>query len=146
MAFRPDILVTTPDEPRAALVVEATVQLSDLDRTEQQLKEYMVSMQCPVGLLVTPERIHLYRDLYTDRSPRSVQRIGEYDAAPLWAHRPPEDPVRFEGFVQDWLERLTDQPTRHLPRELGEALREYVLPALSQGEVRAAGPRWPNKS
>ena len=30
MAFQPDILVTSPDEPRVSLVIEAKVHLTDL--------------------------------------------------------------------------------------------------------------------
>jgi len=88
MAFHPDILVTTAELPRIALVVEAKVRIPDLDRTEQELKRYMVGMQCPVGLLVTPDRLWLYRDLYTGRSENSVQRVGEYDATALWGQTP----------------------------------------------------------
>src|SRR5436309_14146574 len=120
MALRPDILVTTPEEPRAALVIEVKVHIPNLDRAEEELKQYMVGMQCPVGLLITPERLRLYRDFYTDRSSRSVQRIGEYNAAPLWAQAPPHDEALFEVFVQHWLERLADHPTRELPHDIDE--------------------------
>src|SRR5882724_6153952 len=142
MAFHPDILVTTAELPRIALVVEAKVRIPDLDRTEQELKRYMVGMQCPVGLLVTPDRLWLYRDLYTGRSENSVQRVGEYDATALWGQTPPREPLQFEIFVQQWLERLTEQVARDLPYDLAEAVRDCVLPAVLSGEVRAAGPRW----
>src|SRR3989442_719476 len=116
MAFHPDILVTSPEESHAALVIEAKVHIPNLDRADEQIKQYMVGMQCPVGLLITPERLRLYRDFYTDRSSRSVQRIGDYNAAPLWApESPPRDELRFEIFVQHWLERLANQPQRDLP-------------------------------
>ena len=34
MAFRPDILVTSPEEPRVAIVIEAKVHIPNLERTE----------------------------------------------------------------------------------------------------------------
>ena len=46
--------------------------LQNLDRTEAQLKQYMVRMQCPIGMLITPERMWLYRDTYTTRAPDSI--------------------------------------------------------------------------
>jgi hypothetical protein len=82
MAFQPDIIITTPDG--ISLVAEAKVTLPNLKRTEEDLKQYMVGMQCPIGLLITPERMWLYRDSYTTRSPQSVQRVGEFDLRPLW--------------------------------------------------------------
>ncbi len=140
MAFQPDILVTTPEG--VMLVVEAKVILPNLSRTEEDLKEFMVRMQCPIGLLITPERMWLYRDFYTTGSRKSVERIGEFNVTPLWPKRPPSHPGPFEMFVQQWLEDLvTEQPYKDLPKELREALREYVMPAVARGEVRAAHPR-----
>jgi hypothetical protein len=138
MAFQPDIIVTTPNG--IALVVEVKVTVLNLQRTEEDLKQYMVGMQCPIGLLVTPERMWLYRDFYTTRSPQSVQRVGEFDLKALWRQAPPSNPADFELFVQQWLEDL--QPTKEVPTELREALREYVLPAVTSGEMRAAHPRY----
>ena len=140
MDFQPDILITTPDG--VTLVAEAKVNLPNLERTEEQLKRYMVGMQCPIGLLITPERLWLYRDSYTTLSPQSVQRVGEFSARPLWRHLPPLQEAAFEIYVQQWLEYLANQPINELPKELREALQEYVLPAVAAGEVRAAHPRY----
>ncbi len=140
MAFEPDILITTPDG--ITLVVEAKTTLPNLERTEEDLKQYMFGMQCPLGLLITPERMWLYRDFYTAASPLSVQRVGEFNVKPLWRQPPPSQGAAFEAFVQQWLEDLANQPTGDFPKELREALREYVLPAVTGGEVRAAHPRY----
>ena len=99
----------------------------------------MIGMQCPTGILITPERIWLYRDLYT--SPPTVGQIGEFEMHGLWPHPPPLEPASFEGFVQEWLERLTQQPIDKLPQRIGKVFREYVFPAIEAGEVRAAHPR-----
>jgi hypothetical protein len=140
MPFQPDIVINTPDG--TTLVVEAKVRLADLRATEDGLKRYMAGMQCPVGLLVTPERIWLYKDSYTGRTSESIERIGEFDAKSLWQQAPPIEAARFEIFVQEWLRDLTRQRSDELPYDLRKVLQEYVLPAVADGEVRAAHPRY----
>jgi hypothetical protein len=140
MPFQPDILITTPHG--IAVVVDAMVSLPDLECTEEELKRYMFGMQCPVGLLITPDRLWLYRDFFTAYSPESVQRVGEFDAGRLWSQPPPTDPVRFETFVQLWIESLGQEQPRETPKDLRDALQEHVLPALTDGDVRAAHPRY----
>ncbi|MBZ5610689.1 MAG: hypothetical protein LAP38_20695 [Acidobacteriia bacterium] len=141
MAFQPDILVTSPDEPGVTLVIEAKVHLPNLDRTEAELKRYMVRMQCPIGMLITPERMWLYRDTYATRLPDSIRRVGEYDIKSLWREPPPTQGTQFEAFVQRRLEDLAKTPVEELPGDLRDALREYILPAIVAGDVRAAHPR-----
>ncbi len=141
MAFEPDILITTPDG--IALVVEAKVSLQNLARSEEELKRYMVRMQCPIGLLITPEHMWLYRDFYTVDSATSVQRVGEFDVATLWHQKPPAQGSAFEGFVQQWLEDLVaEYPDRELPKDLNEALGKYIVPAVAAGDMRAAHVRY----
>ena len=57
MAFEPDILITTPDG--RIMVIEAKVTVNDFPHTEEALKQYMVEMQNPFGLLVTPEKVRV---------------------------------------------------------------------------------------
>lgn len=140
MAFRPDIVINTSEG--TTLVAQVKMHLPDVRGGEEGLKRYMVGMQCPVGLLVTPERIWLYRDSYNSRTPDSVELVGVFDAKSLWHRSPPLDEVRFEVFVQDWLRDLTEQRNEELPYDARRALREYVLPAVAQGEIRAAHPRY----
>ena len=138
MAFQPDIIVAGPDG--VTLVVEAKVNLPDLAETEGQLEQYMLLMQCPLGMLVTPTRLLVYRNLYT--SPPDFERAVDLDMARHWRQSPPQDPISFEVFVQQWLESLTQQPIEGLAPDVNERLRDYVLPALTEGEVRAAHPRY----
>jgi hypothetical protein len=141
MVFQPDILVTSPNDSRMALVVEVKIHIPDINRAEAQLKQYMVQMQCPVGLLISQERLLVYRDSYTARTPESIQRVGDFNAAPIWEQPPPSQPERFERFIQDWLENLPRTTMTRVPPELRDAIREYILPAISTGDVRAAHPR-----
>ena len=140
MGFQPDIIISGPDG--VMLVVEAKTRLPNLEQSEEQLKRYMIGMQCPTGVLITPDRMWVYRDFYTARTPESIQRIGEFDVKALWRQPPPTDPTAFEIFVQQWLERLAQEPTQNLPRDVRETFRDYVIPAVMQGDVRAAHPRY----
>ena len=67
MAFEPDIIITTPGG--RIMVIEAKVAMTDLPHTEEALKRYMVGMQYPFGLLITPEKGWVYRDSYSSFSP-----------------------------------------------------------------------------
>jgi|ERR1035438_1907698 hypothetical protein len=140
MPFEPDIVVTNPGDSRVTLVVDAKIALPDLQQTELGLKIYMCLLQCPTGLLVTPDRMWLYQDRYTSRSPESVELVDSFNLKPVWED-PPTQETRFETFVQHWLEDLPGQPAEHLPKELRNAVREYILPAVVHGDVRAAHPR-----
>ena len=139
MAFEPDILVNTPDG--RVMVVEAKVDVQDLPRTEEALKRYMVGMQYPFGLLVTPEKVRVYRDFYSSLSPGSVQEVEEFDGARIWRQNPPRQGLDFEAFVQQWIENLVDFPADSLPPQFRDIVQVYVLPAIASGEVRAAHPR-----
>jgi hypothetical protein len=139
MAFQPDILITTPDD--RIMVVEAQITMNDLPRTEEALKRYMVGMQYPFGLLITPEKGWVYRDLYSSLSPESVKQVEEFDSTRLWRRNPPRQGLEFEAFVQQWIEDLADFPTESLPPQLKDIVQDYVLPAIADGEVKAAHPR-----
>jgi len=139
MAFQPDILISSPDG--RVMVIEAKVTINDLPRTEEALKRYMVGMQYPFGLLITPERGWVYQDHYSSRSPESVSQVEEFDSTRMWRRNPPRQGLEFEAFVQQWLEDLADFPTESLPPQLENILRHYVLPAIVVGEIKAAHPR-----
>jgi hypothetical protein len=139
MAFQPDILITTPDG--RLMVIEAKVAMIDLPRTEEALKQYMVAMQYPFGLLITPEKGWVYRDFYSSLSPASVRQVEAFDSSRMWRQDPPRQGLKFEAFVQQWIEDLADFPTESLPPQLKDIVQDYVLPAIAAGEVTAAHPR-----
>jgi len=139
MAFEPDIIITTPDG--RIMVIEAKVAMNDLPHTEEALKRYMVAMQYPFGLLITPEKGWVYRDSYSSLFPASVRQVEEFDSAPIWRQNPPREPLEFEAFVQRWIEELGDFPTQSLPPQFKDIVQSYVLPAIANGEVKAAHPR-----
>jgi len=153
MPFSPDIVVTTEDNPRMLMIVETKLSSQNLSQDESQLKSYMFHMRCPVGLFVTPDEIVIYRDTYTTLSEQSVRRVGTFPAPKNWVvfkaiDRPSVINIvramRFEENVQSWLEQLRSSPSdyaKDIPEETKKALADYVVPALSQGIVRAGGPR-----
>jgi hypothetical protein len=157
MAFSPDIIVTGEDTPRMLLVAEAKLSSRVHKDDEFRLKSYMLQMRCPIGLLVTPEVIEVFRDTYTAHSENSVERVGTFPAPKDWdIFRAPhhgsggKDPSdahfesRFEGAVKSCLELLGSSPSpcmKELPEEAREALSDYVVPALKQGVIRSSGPR-----
>src|SRR5580704_6656211 len=101
MAFQPDILIATPDG--RVMVIDAKVTMSDFPRTEEALKRYMVAMQYPFGLLITPKKGWLYRDRYSSLSPESVKQVEEFDSTRIWRRDPPRKGLEFEAFVQQWI-------------------------------------------
>jgi hypothetical protein len=119
--------------------------IRDLERVEKQLKEYMAAMKCPVGILVSPDRLWLYEDRYLDSSD-SIALVDSFDVSkvPDFARFRSErnSASLFEEKVQSWLEGLrTEAGLRELPPELRKAVRVYVDPAILNGSIRAAGPR-----
>jgi hypothetical protein len=149
VTFEPDIIVTDP-EADLSLVIETKLRLDDADAAERQLARYMFGMRCPVGLLVTPERVRLYRDTYRERGESAVERIAEFETPPsLAAPTPPlsgdsaDRATRFEQAVQGWMERLaTGSGLDELSSDARRSLADHVLPALRLGEIRAGHPRW----
>ena len=140
MGFQPDIIVNGPEG--VLLVAEAKTSMPNLPDSEEQLKRYMIGMQCPTGVLITREHAWVYRDVYTARSLESIRQVAEFDTRDVWRQPPPVEAAAFETFVQQWLERLAHGSTQDLPRNVRETLSQYLIPAIASGDVRAAHPRY----
>lgn len=145
MVFQPDIVVTDRDGSDIALVVEVKTAIRDLGSAEDQLKKYMTAMKCPVGIIVSPDRLWLYEDRYLDSSD-SIALVDSFDVskvpgfAQFGSGRDSE--FLFEEKVQSWLEGLhTEAGLRELTPELRKAVRMYVDPAILNGSIRAGHPR-----
>jgi hypothetical protein len=145
MAFRPDIIVTEADGSSIVLVAEVKTRAQNLETSVRQLKRYMAGMGCPVGVLVVPGRLWLYRDRYSGLSEDSIELVGEFDlhnVAGLGPDASRRSEIEFERSVQSWLEGLnTETGLRELDLELRRAVEWYIVPAISQGAVRAGHPR-----
>jgi hypothetical protein len=142
-----DIIVSSPDSTEARLIVEAKLVMQDRAAAEAQLKLSMLQLSCPVGLIITPERMWIYSDRYTSSTPGSIQTIGDFAIGHLLRFTPsdrsPREGGRFESAVQHWLENLPQTASPELINDssLWRALNTYIIPAIETGKVRAAAPR-----
>jgi hypothetical protein len=145
MPAQADIIVSSPDSTEVKLVVEARLETPNLPETEHQLKNFMLQLRCPLGLLVSPQRLWVYLDRFTSYSEDSIERLGEFNIEGLIKSNPPASSsgVAFENAVQAWLEDLSRNTTRGRVRDpkLREVIDHYIIPAVETGVVRAAGPR-----
>jgi hypothetical protein len=143
MPFRPDIVVKELDSPQILLIVETKLK-EDIKSSESQLKRYMWEMSCPLGLLVSPRELFLYKNRFTGYSEDSIQLVGSFSSPRSWASFEKDETSvgAFERTVQGWLEgiRSTSSYTE-VPLETKRALADYIAPTLLRGEIRAAGPR-----
>jgi hypothetical protein len=142
MAFNPDIVVTESGSSHVLLIVEAKTNAPS-SQSESQLKRYMWEMSCPTGLFVSPRSIVLYRNVFTGYSDDSVKKLGEFTPPQSWrTFERLTSAAEFETHVQIWLEKLRkDVKEPGVSQETSEALSEYVVPSLINGEIHAAGPR-----
>lgn len=142
MAFQPDILVTESGSPHVLMIIESKL-FEDKRESDSQLQRYMWEMSCPVGLLVFPRHLRIYRNRFTGYSDDSVQLIGSFPSPSTWQEfEERKSGFQFERAVQHWLETLRTNPDHaQVPPETQKALVEYVIPALISGEIQAAGPR-----
>lgn len=137
--FAPDLIVTNDDGTRRELIVDARSRSTHLAEVESQLKEYMLEIGCPLGLLATPRIIRLYHDEYLDEE--SVKLVGEYPAPVDWAAWEERVGTGFESVVLHWLENLVTESSLHsFPADFRRAIQRYLWPVLDRGEVRAARP------
>jgi hypothetical protein len=150
--FRPDLVVTSSDGTEMKLVVAVGRDQEDRKYVAEPLKRYMLGTHCPVGLLVVPTRIWIYRNRYLPNDQDSVEELGPFSK--VW---PPDSlPQMFPGFaaaaaaaldqfvqqVRNWLESLDTQASlRAMNQDLRSAVSDYLLPVLHEGVLRAGVPR-----
>jgi hypothetical protein len=84
MAFEADIIVTSGDGSEFMMVVETKWHEQDLSKAEAPLKTYMRSVRSPVGLLVTPNQLRIFRDRYLPSPDISVEEVGRFDVSELF--------------------------------------------------------------
>jgi hypothetical protein len=133
-----------------------TVGRDEADRyyVEDSLKQYMLATNCPVGLLVVPNRIWIYRNRYRSTPERSIEIIGPFlhyswpkDSLPRGFADTNPQAVRasLDPFVQEvrrWLDSFQSPGALNaLNADLRSAVSEYLLPVLTEDQVRAGVPR-----
>ncbi len=145
MAFTPDVIVTTDYSPATiALVAEAKGAAANLEEAGRQLKEYMLLMGCPVGIIFTPQVLRIYKHRFLGRTQDSIELVGDFPSGELLETREPvagpESAV--ESALLGWLDELarTGQVAVSDQR-LRFAINEHILPAVSGGLVSIVHPR-----
>jgi len=139
-----DIIVSSPDSTEVKLLVEAKLGNPKFPESESQLKRFMLQLGCPLGLLISPQRLWIYVDRLTSYSEDSIERVGEFSTNELIDLRgaASADEVSFENAIQNWLENLSRSTlSRVKDPKLREIVSHYLLPAVETGVVRATGPR-----
>ncbi len=139
MAFIPDVIVTTDYSPATiGLVGEAKGATANLDEAALQLKQYMLRMGCPVGIILTSRVLRIYKNRFLGRTEDSIQMVGDFPSGELFKAR--QEAAGAESAVEsalvEWLEELaqTGQVGVSDPH-LKSAIDEHILPAISGGRV-----------
>ena|SRR6266478_6186119 len=90
MAFIPDVIVTTDYSPATiALVAEARGATASLDKAAIPLKQYMLETGCPVGIILTPQVLRIYKDQFRGRTEDSIELVGDFPSGELFKARQP---------------------------------------------------------
>ena len=144
MAFNPDVIVTTDYSPGTiALVGEVKGAKANLDEAAFQLKEYMLLMGCPVGIIFTPQVLRIYRNRFLGPTQDSVELVGDFQSGELLGTGQPlaASESAVESALLGWLEELahTGQVTVS-DQSLESAINEHILPAVSGGIVSIVHP------
>ena len=85
MPFHPDIIVTGKDSPEVLLAIEARTNENEGTHLVSSMKNYLLRMSCPFGLLVFPKRIWMYRNTFSGGTDEAVREIGRFPfALPRW--------------------------------------------------------------
>ena len=98
--------------PELLLVVEIRANVPEQESDDTELKSYMVGRSCPVGMLVTTEKVSVYRNRYKGYTPQSVDIIGGCPTSELIGALPQRALAEadLEARVQNWLESLQTSP------------------------------------
>ena len=145
MAFTPDVIVTTDYSPATiALVGEAKRATADLAEAGLHLKEYMLLMGCPVGIIFTPQVLRIYKYRFLGRTQDSIELVGDFPSGEILEAREPvaRTESAIESTLVGWLDELAHTGQAAVSdQRLKSAINEHILPAVSGGRVSVIHPR-----
>ena len=112
MAFAPDVIVTSDYSPATiALVGEAKGDTANIEEAAHQLKQYMLQMACPVGIILTPQVLRIYKYRFLGRTQNAIELVGDFPPGELLEAREPvagaESAV--ESTLVGWLDELAHE-------------------------------------
>lgn len=128
-------LVNHPPDPRPALVVETTARIDAgvIDR----LKQRMLGLGCPNGLLFDPDECLILRDTYSSLEVDSLEEDGRVATDRLLARvRAPGRTI--DQRVLDWLQSMAASWNTALPLD-GDVAAPFItdiVPAVSGSYIR----------
>jgi hypothetical protein len=144
MVSTPDVIVTAPDSFAVTLAAEARDEATNLDETSRPLKDYMLRMLCPVGIIFTPRTLRIYKDRFIAQSEDSIEMIGDFSGKELLKANPEAASFEhhaLESAVAHWLDELAHTGQVCVSDlKLQSAIEKYVLPAVVGGRVSIAHP------
>jgi len=145
MVFTPDVIVTTDYSPATiALVAEAKSATANIEEAALQLKEYMLLMSCPVGIILTPQVLRIYKYRFRGRTQDPIELVGDFSPRELLETLEPlaggESAV--ESTLVGWLDELAQAGQVAISdQRLRSAINEHILPAVSGGRISVVHPR-----
>lgn len=152
MSFHPDIVVYRPDSNELALAAEVKSPRRNPAEFDHEIARYMLGMNCPVVLVVTPGDLTLYHDRFLSRDESSIEMLGPIPSDQFSAFQRFMETTGhanldtigalFDDAVRKWLRSLASNGiVRGDESHATPAVAEYVVPAVAGGDVRAAAPR-----
>lgn len=128
-------LVNHPPDPRPALVVETTARIDA--GVIDGLKQRMLGLGCPNGLLFDPDECLILRDTYSSLEVDSLEENGRVPTDRLLARvRAPGRTI--DQRVLDWLQSMAASWNTALPLD-GNVAAPFItdiVPAVSGSYIR----------
>ena len=128
--------VTHPPDPRPALVVETTSRIDD--EAIADLKERMLGLGCPNGLLFDADHCLILRDTYSSLEVDSLQEEGRVQTERVLDRVDPSRTNALDQRVFRWLQSMATSWNTALPMD-GDVATPFItdiVPAVSGSSIR----------
>jgi hypothetical protein len=129
-------LVTHPPDPRPALLVETTVRIDE--GAVEQLKQRMLGLGCPNGLLFDDDECLILRDTYSSLDVDSLEEESRVPTDRLLARVRRGPAGTIDQRVLDWLQSMAASWNSTLPLD-GDVATPFItdiVPAISGSQIR----------
>lgn len=128
--------VTHPHDPRPALVVETSARIDD--DVIAELKERMLGLGCPNGLLFDPDHCVILHDTYSSLGADSLREDGRVATDAVLARVDASRANALEQRVLKWLQSMASSWNTALPLDgdIASPFISDIVPAVSGSEIR----------
>jgi hypothetical protein len=140
--FRPDVIVRAIDRPEFRIAVKVEAGRFDVNEVASQLQRYMKAMACPLGLLVAPQKTHIYEETYRS-TPNSIREFAVVNTPELIGTPGSiANEAALQQAVWRWLETMTQHPGIPMHHS-GDLVRveDRLLPVMVDAELAVTGLR-----